>query len=52
MYRKRQDGSMRRYPYKIDQALALGILIILIVVNAAWVVFSKHSGSLVALIFY
>jgi hypothetical protein len=52
IYRKRQDGSMRRYPYKFDQVLPLGILIILIGVNAAWYVFSKQSGSLVALIFY
>jgi len=43
---------MRRYPYKSDHALILGILIILIGLNAAWYIFSKQSGSLVALIFY
>jgi hypothetical protein len=43
---------MRRYPYKFNLVLTLGILIILIAVNATWVVFSKQSGSLVALIFY
>ena len=43
---------MRRYPYTLDQALTLGILIILIGVNVAWFVISKQSGSLVAMIFY
>jgi hypothetical protein len=43
---------MRRYPYKLDQVITLGILMILIGVNATWYVFSKQSGSLVALIFY
>ena len=43
---------MRRFSYKLNQALALATLIILVGVNAAWYVISKQSGSLVALIFY
>ena len=44
--------SMRRDPYTLNQAFTLGILIILIGVNATWFVISRQSGPFVALIFY
>jgi hypothetical protein len=43
---------MRRYSNKLDQSLILGLLIVLIGGNVVWYVFSKHSGSLVALVLY
>jgi hypothetical protein len=43
---------MRRSPNKSDRALIIGILVALIGLNAAWYIFSKHSGTLLALIFY
>jgi hypothetical protein len=43
---------MRRFPKGLNRVLTLGILIILIGLNAAWYLLSKQSGSFVALIFY
>jgi len=43
---------MKRPPKKTDWKLTLGILVFLIGINAGWYVFSKGSGTLIALIFY
>ena len=43
---------MKRNPNKTDWILTLGILVFLIGVNVGWYLFSKGSGTLIALIFY
>ena len=51
-FRKCQDYAMKRKPKNTERILTLGILVFLIGVNAGWYALSKHSGSLIALIFY